>query len=189
MRESRQSSAFADVSIQAISRVLRHILAILILPVTVLTVVPGWILTAFAAHDTRWSPGSSMPSLFQMFGMLLFLTGLAFFGCCVVLFARIGRGTLAPWDPTRRLVIVGPYRHVRNPMISGVAAMLGGEALLSGSLIIAGWLVLFLLINHIYFLVSEEPGLARRFGESYEEYRSAVPRWIPSIKPWRGRRD
>jgi protein-S-isoprenylcysteine O-methyltransferase Ste14 len=69
-------------------------------------------------------------------------------------------------------------------MISGVAAMLGGEALISGSLLIAGWLALFLLINHIYFLVSEEPGLVRRFGESYEEYRSAVPRWIPSIKPW-----
>ena len=168
---------------------LRHFLAILILPVTVLAVVPGWILTAFASHDTRWPPGSAMPSLFQVFGLLLFFTGLAFFLWCVMLFARIGRGTLAPWDPTRRLVIVGPYRHVRNPMISGVAAMLGGEALVSGSLIIAGWLTLFLLINHVYFLASEEPGLVRRFGESYEEYRSAVPRWIPSIRPWSGARE
>jgi protein-S-isoprenylcysteine O-methyltransferase Ste14 len=130
-----------------------------------------------------------MPSLFQVFGVLLFLTGLALFGWCVVLFARIGRGTLAPWDPTQRLVIVGPYRHVRNPMISGVAAMLGGEALLSGSLMIAGWLALFLLTNHIYFLVSEEPGLARRFGENYEAYRSAVPRWIPGLEPWRSTKD
>jgi protein-S-isoprenylcysteine O-methyltransferase Ste14 len=169
--------------------VLRHFLAILILPVTVLAVVPGWILTAFAPHDTRWLPGSAMPSLFQVFGVLLFITGFAFFAWCVALFARIGRGTLAPWDPTRRLVIVGPYRHVRNPMISGVAAMLGGEALVSGSLIIAGWLSLFLLINHVYFLFSEEPGLVRRFGESYEEYRAAVPRWIPSIKPWSGTSD
>lgn len=168
---------------------LRHFLAILILPVTVLAVVPGWILTALTAYDTRWPPGSAMPTLFQVFGVLLFLTGLVFFAWCVVLFARIGRGTLAPWDPTRRLVVVGPYRHVRNPMISGVAAMLGGEALVSGSLIIAGWLGLFLLINHIYFLVSEEPGLVRRFGASYEEYRAAVPRWIPSSKRWSGTSD
>ncbi|HUF30852.1 MAG TPA: isoprenylcysteine carboxylmethyltransferase family protein [Gemmatimonadaceae bacterium] len=165
---------------------LPHILAILILPVTVLVVVPGWILVTFAARDSRWMPGSALPSLFQGFGVLIFVAGFMIFAWCIVLFARIGRGTLAPWDPTRRLVVVGPYRHVRNPMISGVVAMLGGEALLSGSLLIAGWLALFLLINHVYFLISEEPGLARRFGESYDEYRAAVPRWIPRLRPWPG---
>ena len=95
-----------------------------------------------------------------------------------------GRGTLAPWDPTRRLVAVGPYRHVRNPMITGVAAVLAAQALFAGSWMLAAWLGAFALINHTYFIVSEEPGLARRFGASYEEYRSAVPRWIPRLRPW-----
>ena len=102
------------------------------------------------------------------------------------LFARVGQGTLAPWDPTRRLVAVGPYRHVRNPMISGVAGMLLGEALAFGSWVVAGWALAFVLVNHIYFVVSEEPGLARRFGESYATYRANVPRWLPRWTPWEG---
>jgi protein-S-isoprenylcysteine O-methyltransferase Ste14 len=112
-------------------------------------------------------------------GMVIFAFGFALFAWCVSLFARVGRGTLAPWDPTQRLVAVGPYRYVRNPMISGVAMMLGGEALLSGSWLIAGWCVVFVLVNHAYFVFSEEPGLVRRFGASYDEYRRAVPRWLP----------
>ena len=51
----------------------------------------------------------------------------------VALFARVGEGTLAPWDPTRRLVVESPYRRVRNPMISAVLAVLTGEALVLGS--------------------------------------------------------
>ena len=71
-------------------------------------------------------------------------------------------------------------------MISGVAAMLAGEALIFGSAAIAAWLVIFVIINHIYFVVSEERGLARRFGHSYDAYRAAVPRWIPRRTPWTG---
>jgi len=97
----------------------------------------------------------------------------------VVLFARIGEGTLAPWDPTRRLVAVGPYAYVRNPMISGVAAMLTGEALLFRSLALAGWAAAFIAVNHAYFLLAEEPGLERRFGAAYAEYKQRVPRWLP----------
>lgn len=119
-----------------------------------------------------------------MAGAVVFAAGLTLFSWCVALFARVGRGTLAPWDPTQRLVAVGPYRHVRNPMITGVATMLAGEALVSGSRLIALWLVAFVIINHAYFLLSEEPGLVRRFGLGYEEYRAAVPRWIPRIRPW-----
>jgi protein-S-isoprenylcysteine O-methyltransferase Ste14 len=102
----------------------------------------------------------------------------------VLLFARVGRGTLAPWDPTRRLVIVGPYRHVRNPMITGVGSMLAGEMLYSHSPRIAAWLLLFVAINHAYFLLLEEPGLAVRFGEEYERYRLNVPRWLPRRTGW-----
>jgi protein-S-isoprenylcysteine O-methyltransferase Ste14 len=158
---------------------LRHLTAILLLPVVAVVVVPVWLLTAFTAIDTRWSG-------LWLAGAALFACGLALFVWCVSLFARVGQGTLAPWDPTRRLVAVGPYRHVRNPMISGVAGMLLGEALTFGSWIVALWALAFVLVNHIYFLVSEEPGLARRFGESYGAYKRNVPRWLPRWTPWEG---
>ena len=64
-------------------------------------------------------------------------------------------------------------------MISGVAAVLSGQVLLTGSRILALWLVIFVAINQAYFLLVEEPGLERRFGESYREYKARVPRWIP----------
>jgi protein-S-isoprenylcysteine O-methyltransferase Ste14 len=95
---------------------------------------------------------------------------------------------LAPWDPTARLVAVGPYDYVRNPMISGVAAALAGQALFLGSWVLASWLILFVTINHIYFLRSEEPGLERRFGVAYAVYKDRVPRWIPRRPVGRGRR-
>ena len=90
-----------------------------------------------------------------------------------------GRGTLAPWDPTQHLVAVGPYRYLRNPMISGVAAVLTGLALLTGSWVLALWLVTFIAVNSAYFVLVEEPGLERRFGEPYRDYKARVPRWIP----------
>jgi protein-S-isoprenylcysteine O-methyltransferase Ste14 len=101
------------------------------------------------------------------------------------LFARVGQGTLAPWEPTRRLVAVGPYAHVRNPMIVGVMSIIAGEATLLGSLRIGLWGVAFFAINHVYFVLSEEPGLEKRFGADYLEYKRSVPRWIPRLWPWR----
>jgi protein-S-isoprenylcysteine O-methyltransferase Ste14 len=98
--------------------------------------------------------------------------------------SEIGQGTLAPWDPTGHLVAEGPYAHVRNPMISAVLAALLGEAAVFGSpgiLILAG---AFVVVNHGYLLLHEEPGLERRFGDEYREYKRAVPRWIPRSRPW-----
>lgn len=162
----------------------RHLLSILLLPFAVVVVMPRWILTAWSASDTRWMSGSSLTLLPRMTGVLFLLAGFCLFAWCVALFARVGKGTLAPWDPTRRLVAVGPYRYARNPMISGVAAMLAGEALYFGSLLLAGWLAVFVTVNHVYFILSEEPGLARRFGESYNSYKASVPRWLPRMTPW-----
>jgi protein-S-isoprenylcysteine O-methyltransferase Ste14 len=165
---------------------LRHLASILLLPFVVTVVVPRWILTSRAVDDSRWPTGSSLETAGRAVGVLVLLAGLALFAWCVALFARVGRGTLAPWDPTQRLVAVGPYRYVRNPMITGVAAILAGEALFVGSRLIALWLAAFATINHLYFLLSEEPGLERRFGATYQEYRTAVPRWLPRFRPWRG---
>ena len=112
-------------------------------------------------------------------GVPLACAGFALWVWTVRLFARIGRGTLAPWDPTERLVVEGPYAHVRNPMITGVLAVLVGEALVFGSTAIGIWAALFAAINHIFFLVFEEPSTERRFGDEYRRYEQTVPRWIP----------
>jgi protein-S-isoprenylcysteine O-methyltransferase Ste14 len=159
----------------------RHLASIVLLPFMVVVVVPSWLLSSWAEVDYRWS--GWVPVLVgRALGLLIGVAGILLFIWCVALFARVGRGTLAPWDPTKRLVAVGPYRHVRNPMISAVAALLLGEALYFGSAMLAGWSVLFIVVNHLYFLVSEELGLERRFGAAYADYKRSVPRWLPRAK-------
>src|SRR5262249_10770128 len=95
-----------------------------------------------------------------------------------------GRGTLAPWDPPRQFVVAGPYRYVRNPMISGVIAILAGEACVLASRPHAGWAALFAAINAIYIPLFEEPMLAARFGEPYAAYRRHVRRFVPRLTPY-----
>lgn len=159
--------------------VLRHLLAILILPVVMAGVVPRWLLTRYAAIDSRWWPTSPLAWPMRALGAILLLAGFVLFCWCVALFARVGQGTLAPWDPTRRLVAVGPYRYVRNPMITSVSTVLVGLTLFTGSWVLALWLLVFVAFNFAYFVLVEEPGLEARFGEPYREYKARVPRWIP----------
>lgn len=165
--------------------ILRHLLAILLLPFVVVVIIPRWLLRAWATSDTHWTSGTVAALVGHIAGIVVFLGGFGLFAWCISLFARVGQGTLAPWDPTSQLVAVGPYRYVRNPMISGVVTMLIGEALLHGSRVIAIWAAMFIVINQVYFVLLEEPGLERRFGAAYLEYKSAVPRWIPRATPWK----
>lgn len=157
----------------------RHLVAVLALPVVMAVVVPSWLLTQYAATDTRWPATGMIAWPMRTLGAILLLGGLLLFAWCLSLFARVGRGTLAPWDPTQNLVAVGPYQYVRNPMITGVASILAGQALITGSRALAFWFLIFVAINFTYFVLVEEPGLARRFGASYVEYKARVPRWIP----------
>jgi protein-S-isoprenylcysteine O-methyltransferase Ste14 len=165
--------------------VLRHLLSILILPFTMTVLVPRWLVRGWSRSDSRWIDGTLAAAFAHLVGIVVFVAGLALFAWCVSLFAREGKGTLAPWDPTQRLVVAGPYRFIRNPMITGVLAMLAGETLYLGSRVIAIWTLAFFVINNIYFVLLEEPGLERRFGPSYLEYKSVVGRWLPSGKSWK----
>lgn len=162
---------------------LRHLLSILLLPFLVVVGIPYWLITAFAKYDYRWGESLLIVWLPRSLGAIFLVAGFLLFSWCVILFARLGHGTLAPWDPTRNLVATGPYRFVRNPMISGVALMLIGESLLWGSWLLGIWAFSFVCINHIYFVVSEEPGLEKRFGENYRIYKAKVPRWVPRLRP------
>jgi protein-S-isoprenylcysteine O-methyltransferase Ste14 len=154
----------------------RQLRAIALLPVMVTVVVPTFIL---------WRSGFELgPWPLAALGVALIALGLVLVSWTVTLFARIGRGTLAPWDPTAHFVVAGPYRHVRNPMISGVLTVLLGEAALFGSLPLLAWFGAVFALNAIYFPLVEEPGLRERFGEDYERYRANVPRWLPRFRPW-----
>ena len=162
----------------------RQARAIVVLPGTVVVLVPALIL-ALSGAAIGWG-GDGLAVLPVLLGLVLIVAGLTLWLWTVRLFARVGRGTLAPWDPTRNLVVVGPYRHVRNPMIAAVLAVLVGETLVFGSLPMLIWVLAFFLTNHAYFLLHEEPGLERRFGEQYRAYRENVPRWLPRRAPWTG---
>jgi protein-S-isoprenylcysteine O-methyltransferase Ste14 len=161
---------------------LRHLLAVAVLPFTVAILVPLWIARrqgvglALGDGPIAW--------LLQLAGVAVLALGLLFFASSLRRFAREGEGTLAPWDPPRRLVVRGPYRHVRNPMISGVVLVLFGEALILLSPAHAAWAAAFLALNSVYIPLVEEPQLERRFGDAYRDYCRHVPRVIPRARPW-----
>jgi protein-S-isoprenylcysteine O-methyltransferase Ste14 len=151
----------------------RHLRAIGLCPFVVTVVVPGIILWGSEVAHAGWA--------LVLVGALLIALGLILVAWTVGLFATVGGGTLAPWDPTKRLVIRGPYRYVRNPMIDGVLLILLGEAALFGSAALLVWFAAVLAVNVVYIPLVEEPGLQERFGEEYEAYRAAVPRWLPRV--------
>lgn len=115
-------------------------------------------------------------------GIVLILGGSILALWCVLVFARLGRGTPIPLDPPRRLVVAGPYRVVRNPMAIGVGVALAGVALFYGSV---AWLVFvaaFMLGIHLMVVFYEEPTLRRTFGSEYDAYRGRVNRWVPRLR-------
>jgi protein-S-isoprenylcysteine O-methyltransferase Ste14 len=154
----------------------RHLQAILVLPFTVAVLVPA-LLVWRGGDELTWGaiPGAALVGV-----------GLALVVRTVALFARVGEGTLAPWDPTRRLVVLGPYRYVRNPMISGVLAILVGETLAFWSGALLAWTAVVFAVNAIYMPLVEEPDLRLRFGADYDRYRQNVRRWVPRLRPWTG---
>jgi protein-S-isoprenylcysteine O-methyltransferase Ste14 len=157
----------------------RHARAIALLPGTAAVVVPAVILLTGDGTHIGWGLEGALAAVPVLVGVVFLAGGLAMWAWTVRLFATIGEGTLAPWDPTQHLVVEGPYRVVRNPMITAVLGVLAGEAILFGSVGIAIWCAVFVAINWAYFALVEEPGLERRFGDEYREYKRRVPRWVP----------
>jgi protein-S-isoprenylcysteine O-methyltransferase Ste14 len=145
--------------------------------------VPALLLVV-GGTNVGWGLDGAWRAVPVVAGAVAIGAGLLLMARTISLLAREGEGTLAPWDPTQRLVVRGPYRYVRNPMITGVLSILVGEAALFGSPWLLAWWVLFLAINVVYFPLVEEPALRARFGDEYERYRRSVPRWIPRRRPW-----
>jgi protein-S-isoprenylcysteine O-methyltransferase Ste14 len=161
---------------------LRHFVAIAALPFTVTILVPLWVARRNPiAPRLGESPGVL---LLQVAGAAVLLVGLVLFVSSLRRFATEGQGTLAPWDPPRQLVVRGPYRFVRNPMISGVVFILAAEAMVLVSRPHAAWAFIVLVGNLVYIPLVEEPLLRLRFGQPYDEYCRHVPRILPRLRPW-----
>ncbi len=160
---------------------LEHLRDILILPFTVTVIIPHLIFEE--PQSSLFISGYTVH--FKIAGILVGMCGVSLFIDTVFLFKTLGHGTLAPWMPTQKLVIVGPYRYCRNPMITGVLFTLVGEGLFLLSTNILLWAASFFMINTVYFIFSEEPGLKNRFGDEYGAYKKQVPRWIPKTRPFK----
>ncbi len=160
----------------------RHFLSIIALPVTIAVLVPVWLARRYGVTYTP--PSDLWDAVLQVLGALLLIVGLALFSSSLYQIVMRGQGTLAPWDPPRRLVLRGPYRFVRNPMISGVIFILFGEALVLESIPHGVWAAAFLLLNLVYIPLLEEPQLQARFGDEYRRYQRHVSRFFPRLRPW-----
>ena len=156
----------------------RWLLPILLLPMNALVFIPAVILWL---TDYRWETNHF---LLLTVGCVFLLSGLSLAAWTMWLFHSIGHGTAGPWDPPQHLVIAGPYRHVRNPMLTSVFIIQAAEALLLNSWAIFILLVVFIIVNMLYFPLVEEKSLEKRFGDAYLKYRRHVPRWIPQLRPW-----
>ena len=146
--------------------------------------VAGWV--PYALSKWRLQPPLLGVPGGRVVGGVVTAVGVAILVECFSRFAIEGRGTPAPIAPTEKLVVSGLYRHVRNPMYVAVLAIIAGEALLFGSVVLLSYAGAVWILFHGFVLLYEEPTLRRRFGPSYDLYRASVRRWRPRIKPWRG---
>ena len=154
---------------------------ILIRALTFATLFIGFVLVFLPARLLSWS-GVAQPTEVgwpQFLGIALGGAGAALAASCVLTFALVGKGTPAPFDPPRRLVVRGPYQLVRNPMYLGAALALGGAALYYRSGLLLAYTCAFLLVTHWFVVAYEEPTLRRSFGEEYAAYCRRVRRWWP----------
>jgi len=154
--------------------VFNTILFTIFVPGTVALLVPRWILGGFR---------SPMEGSLMWLGLVVIALGAATYFRCAWEFAVRGLGTPAPIAPTKFLVTTALHRYVRNPMYLGVASVILGQAALFRSVHLVEYACAMLLVAHIFVVTYEEPTLHRQFGESYDEYRRTVPRWIPHL--WR----
>lgn len=160
----------------------RHLTS-LVAPIVMCFLLPYLILLlehALYAHSVV-SPSVFLPAV----GALICVLGFVLLAGTIRMFILIGNGTIMPWDPTRHLITSSLYAYLRNPMILSLVMVQIGEALLFASIGIAILAVVNIVVNTVYFIRSEEPGLEKRFGEEYVEYKKNVPRWLPRLKPWK----
>ena len=147
-------------------------------PVTAAGIVP-WFLSGWREEPAFLGLGP-----LRFVGAAAAAAGVALLVACYARFALDGLGTPAPIAPPSRLVIQGPYRHVRNPIYLAVLGIVLGQAFLLGNVALLAYGGLIFLACHLFVVLYEEPNLQRRFGADYAAFFAAVPRWLPRAKAW-----
>lgn len=157
----------------------RNLATIVLFPGTVTVYIPYRLLAPVNfPNSADWSFGQYPGAIFILLGLGILLN-------CVWSFAHHGRGTLAPFDETRSLVLVGLYRYVRNPMYVGVVFILLGESMFFSSRPLLIYSVIMFALFNVVVIGYEENRLRRKYGEEYRQYCAAVGRWLPG-RTYRG---
>jgi protein-S-isoprenylcysteine O-methyltransferase Ste14 len=159
---------------------IRALLFVVLFPGMVAGYVPYRLL--ISSHHLTWprlSVSTSLATLVVVVGVSTLLWG-------VWEFFSAGRGTLAPIDPPKSLVVTGLYRFTRTPMYNGVVGLLLGQAWLFSSILILNYTLIVAACFHLFVVFYEEPTLKSQFGEAYQAYRRIVPRWGFIIHPFHG---
>jgi protein-S-isoprenylcysteine O-methyltransferase Ste14 len=146
---------------------------------------PGTVVGLIPYLITRWEFHHPTPhwQFAQALGVLLICAGLVPTVHAFAMFARAG-GTPMPLAPTRRLVVTGFNRYIRNPMYASLIVVLIGQALLFGQAVLLLYAAIMWVVTAAFVRWYEEPTLTREYGEEYREYRRAVPAWWPRLRPW-----
>ena len=160
-----------------------YLKVVLILPGNVLITIPFLIFLFARNYYSFYLVGFDnflfyVAMFFLAFGLFLAIWSVRTF------YTKGGDGTPGPWRPVSNLIISGPYRYVRNPMILGVVNLLLFETALFSSISFLLWAIVFFVGNIIYFIFFEEKELIKRFGEDYEEYKNEVPMLFPKFSPY-----
>jgi protein-S-isoprenylcysteine O-methyltransferase Ste14 len=158
-------------------------LAVLIRALTYAALFIGFVLVYLPAQTLEWAgvTRSSDVGPPQALGAIVSVTGALMAVWCIATFVVTGRGTPAPFDPPRRLVVRGPYRYVRNPMYLGAGLALAGAALFYQSGALLAYAVVFFLVMHFFVVLYEEPVLRQTFRKDYDAYCGQVRRWVPTL--------
>lgn len=134
--------------------------------------MPYWVL---AGSVTTPASGAM-----QATGVAVALAGVVLAGWCIAAFVFVGKGTQAPFDPPRNLVVRGPYTIVRNPMYEGGVLVIAGTAIYFASFWLMAYALAFLALTHVFVVAYEEPTLRRMFDGEYDRYCAEVSRWLPA---------
>ena len=163
---------------------LKHIVFSLILPITLAIIVPFILLVLVEQRSFMTLLTQNL--IFLTSSLIILGFGLLLFIDCNWLLYNVGEGTLTllPKIETKAMVIKGPYKYVRNPMIISVILVLLAESFLFNSISILIYMGIFFLINAIYMPLSEEKGMIARFGDEYLHYKNNVRAWIPKFHPY-----
>ena len=139
--------------------------------------LPGWLgFRVETAGTASWRGLAAIPSVL----------GFAVALRCVWDFGWTGRGTPVPIAPPQRLVVIGFYRYVRNPMYVGFAVGWIGLWIVFGhaTLAMIAAVAAVALGVHLFVVFYEEPTLRKKFGADYEDYSRNVRRWSPRVRAW-----